>query len=118
MEELENEALRDFDRVLKAAIGETVSVLLGQGVLAALHQYLGSHHSISSDALPAHLQTLRETLQRAIGFTAATTVERAIARTLYSKLNIRFKSSSNLTLQEYVDEAKRDLAARQFRSKS
>lgn len=107
---LDGETLRDFNRVLVAVIEDTVSALLGHSVLEALHEHLENHHSISKDALPAHLKTLHEVLQRAIGFAASTTVERAVARALYVRLRIRFRSSSNLTLLEYVDEAKRNLA--------
>jgi hypothetical protein len=115
---LEGEASDDFNRVLAEAIEKTISALLGQRVLAALYEHLKKHHSITSDALPAHLKTLHDVLQHSLGFAASTTVERAIARALYSRLNMRFRSTTNLTLLEYVDEAKRNLAAEQSRSRS
>jgi hypothetical protein len=91
-------------------IGETVSALFGQPVLEAFYTHLKNHYAISKNALPAHLPTLHEVLQNTIELAASTTAERAIARALYSRSKIRFTTLSNLTLLEYVDEVKRNLA--------
>ena len=109
-ETLEGEALRDFNRVLASVIQNTISELLGKGVVEPLYAHLQKYYSISKDELPAHLTTLHDVLQYTIGQVASTTVERAIARALCARLKVRFRSSSNLTLLEYVDRAKRDLA--------
>ena len=92
-------------------IGETVSALFGQPVLA-FYTHLKNHYAISKHVMPAHLPTLHEVLQNATGLAVSTTVERAMARALYSRVRLktRFTNSSSLTLLEYVDEAKRNLA--------
>ena len=110
-ETLEDEALRNFDHVLTEAIDGTVSALLSRTVLTALYEHLEKHYSIEYEALPANLKTLHLVLQRTIGFAASTTVERAIAKALYARLKIHFRSTTNLSLLEYVDEAKKNLAA-------
>jgi len=113
---LEGDALRDFNRVLASVIEETISGLLGKQVVQPLYDHLTNHHSIPKDALPSHLTTLHEVLRYTIGLVATGTVERAIARTLCVRLRIPFNSSSDLTLLEYVEEAKRNLAE-QLRSR-
>lgn len=108
-ERLQGVGLHDFDRVLIKAIEETISSLLSKRVLDALYEHLARYHSITRDELPVRLETLHAVMGQAIGYTASATIERAIARGLYSRLNMRFKNSSSSTLLEYVNEAKRNL---------
>jgi hypothetical protein len=113
---LESEALNEFDRALMKAIDGTISALLSPSVLGALYEHLAQHHSITSNELPGRLETLRAVLRQTIGFSASRTVERAIAKTLYSNLKIRFNSNTSQTLVDYVEEAKK-LTSEESRSR-
>lgn len=103
----EGEAVHDLNCALLDAIEETISGLLSRSVLAALYEHLAQRHSIARSELPSRLETLCEVLQQTIGYSATRTVERAIAKALFSRMKIPFNSSPNRTLVDYVEEAKK-----------
>jgi hypothetical protein len=104
----------DFDRILVESIDETITALLSEQVANALYSYLQRVHSISKHEIPNRLGTLSSTLEKTFGPPSSKTISRAIAKKLYTKLDLTFPKhdSSILTLLEYVQEAEIKLRQR------
>jgi len=99
----------DFNVQVNLAIDHVIYDIFGQGVLDSLHNHLKDHYGITSDEIPYRLKTLFETLEQIFGFPGARTLTRAVAREIYYRHNIDFRSIDGFTLQDYVEQAKRIL---------
>jgi hypothetical protein len=97
--------LSEFDRTLIESIDEGVRGLFSQEVVDALHSNLINKESITLEALPEQLQTLHSVLERYFGL-GALTLERTIARNLYSKLGLVFHAVATYQLENYVENAR------------
>jgi len=95
----------DFNSLLVESINETIISLLSVQVAEALYAHLHDHYSITKDEIPYHLDTLLSTLQKIFG-SGGRIVGKAMAKRLYSHLNLRFEDSTTKTLLEYLEEAK------------
>ena len=102
---------KSFNGVLKAAIDETITGVLGQMVHEALYRRLEKKYSVTSDELPYRFDTMCEVLRNTFGIVGSKTLGRAIARNLYRKIGIQFSPRAEYTLTDYVREAKAILAA-------
>ena len=112
----ESDALLEFNQTLVSVIESTISALLGSDAAEAILHCLENHFSTPRSSIPLHLQLLREVLETSIGFIASRTVERAIARTLCSRLKVSFSNSPSFTLIDHVEDARRSYVER-LRSK-
>jgi hypothetical protein len=95
----------DFDAALIASVDEAIRSLFNQQVVDALHSNLKDRRTISWDQIPDQLPTLSLVLEKYFGL-GAPTVERAIARRLYSRFNIEFQSNKSYELTDYVEAAR------------
>jgi hypothetical protein len=106
---------KEFNDILVESIDETITALLSQEVLNALYVHLEKVHSISKDEVPYRLETLFSTLQKTFGVTGSKTISRAVAKKFYAQLQLPFPDlhgNLDLTLTEYVEEAKIKLQER------
>jgi hypothetical protein len=102
-----------FNRILLESIGETISNLLSKKVEGALYTHLENVQSVSKDAIPSQLDVLSQTLEDIFGATGSLTISRAIARRLYTKLEMAdIPVAPARTLKEYVENAKKNLRRR------
>ena len=108
----ESDALLEFNQTLVSVIESTISALLGSDAAEAILHCLENHFSTPRSSIPLHLQLLREVLETSIGFIASRTVERAIARTLCSRLKVSFSNSPSFTLIDHVEDARRSYVER------
>jgi hypothetical protein len=100
--------LSDFNKTLIESTDEGVKSLFSQKVVDALHSNLKNKRSITPDAVPDQLQTLHIVLEKYFGL-GALTVEKAIARSFYSKLGLRFQGVGTYQLEDYVENARNKL---------
>lgn len=100
----------EFNKVLLEAFDQTINDLLGLIVLHALYEWLAQKHNISRDELPYHLETPFEQFEVVFGVKGAQTIGRALAIRLYGKLGLTFESLPNLSLEQYIEMAKKRLA--------
>jgi hypothetical protein len=100
---------KDFNGRLLKSINETLSDLLGQSVLEALHKHLKELHDVTPDEVPHRLDTLFEIFEYTFGVAATKTIGRAIARNFYARIGLQFVGIENYGLQDYVEQAKRTI---------
>ena len=100
----------DFNDELKRVIDSVIFGIVGQNVLRALHKHLKERYDITPNEIPYRLDTLFEILENTFGVTAARTLGNVIVRRLYFRYNLQFGDTKGYRLQDYVDEAKRQLA--------
>lgn len=104
-----------FNDALVESIDETISALLSQEVLDAMYAHIEKVHSISKDKVPDRLETLISTLEKTFGAAGSKTISNAVAKKLYTKLQLPFADlhgNPGPTLIEYVEKAKIGLQAR------
>lgn len=102
----------EFNEKVHQAIDEALSEMLGQTVLHALYTHLRNQYDISRDELPYRLETLYQVLGNIFGVVGAKTIGNDVARKLYHMLDLNFTQTSNFTLKDYIDQAKRMLSQR------
>ncbi len=100
----------EFNNEVKRAIDDTISSVVGQQVLKAVYDHLKDHYGITGDEVPYRLATLFDTLEQTFGFKGALTLSRVIARRVYAKMGLRFIELPNYRLQDYLEQAKKQLA--------
>jgi hypothetical protein len=101
----------DFNGTLKKAIDEAILGVFGQGVRETLYRILNEKHSVTIDELPYRIETVWDVLEHGLGYVGSRTVGRSIAKLFYSKLGLRFVVMPGWRLQDYVEDAKKKLAA-------
>lgn len=98
----------EFNTALLESIDEVIRSLLSQAVLDALRSNLKNKRSINPEDIPDHLQTLSVVLKKYFG-PGAHTIEKAIARRLYSKYGLEFQKNEDYELTDYVENARSKL---------
>jgi len=102
----------DFNRLLSAAIEDTIQELLGLSILEALGSELRTKHDISSEELPYRLETAYDILENRFGVVGAETIGPTIAENLYGKLGLPFQNHDGYSLPQYIRTAKSALSER------
>ena len=99
---------REFNSVLVESIDETITTLLSRQVANAIYCHLEKDHCITKDEIPYRLDTLFSMVEDTLGTPSSKTLSKAVAKNLYTKLELDFPKHKgpNLTLGEYVEEAK------------
>jgi hypothetical protein len=105
---------KDFNDEVKQAIDGAIFGIVGQEVLRALHKHLREKYDVTPDEIPYRLDTLFGVLEDTFGVKGAKTLGNAIARRLYFRYNLQFGETEGYRLQDYVEQAKRQLAQRSF----
>lgn len=103
---------KEFNDEVKRAIDDAISTVLGQQVLKALYDHLKGHYDITSDEVSYRLDTLFDTLEKTFGFKGALTLSRVIAKRVYARMGLRFIELPDYRLQDYLEQAKEQLAER------
>ena len=99
----------EFNDALVDAIDETIREVLSPQVLDSLYVALKKRFDVGRDELPYRVETLYELLAEFFGVVGSRTLSRGIARRLFQKLDLEFKNLSEVGLEGYVEEAKRQL---------
>jgi len=99
----------EFNDEVKRAIDNVISTVLGSQVVKALYFHLKEHYDISSDEIPYRLDTLFDALEKTFGVKGALTLGRVIARRFYARMGLKFVELGNYKLQDYLEQAKRQL---------
>ena len=102
----------DFNATVLLSINDTISSLLGDSVLTALHTHLQENYGMVQEEIPYQIDTLFGILENVLGVPSAKTIGWAIARDFYSRVGIPFTAKENCTLKDYLEIAKKDLANR------
>jgi hypothetical protein len=97
---------RDLNETLSRCIDETVVGVMGPLGLEGLYLDLFAKSSVTREQLPNHLEIMLATLEENFGSGPTRVISRAIARRLYSELNIDFANKPDLGLTGYVHEVK------------
>jgi hypothetical protein len=98
----------EFSAALLESMDEAIRSLLSQQVADALHQNLRNNKSIEPEDIPQQLPTVSIVLKKYFG-PSANTLEKAIARRLYSKYGLEFQSNRDYQLKDYVENARNKL---------
>lgn len=102
----------DFNNDVKVAIDDAVADLVGPNVLVSLYQHLVTHYDLSGLEVPYRLDTLFEVFENVFGVAGARTIERTIAKRLYFRLGLDFHEAQNYRLEDYLEQAKKELVRR------
>ena len=102
----------DFNRLLSAAIEDTIQEFLGPSIQGALESELKTKYDISNEELPYRLETVYNILESRFGVVGAETLGPSIAKTLYAKLGLPFQNHDGYSLPQYIRTAKSTLSER------
>jgi hypothetical protein len=102
----------ELSGVLLESIDETVTALLSRKVADSLYVYVEKVHSIPRNEVPHRLDLLVPVLERIFGAGGSRTICKAIARNLYTKLDVEFFDLPSRTFLEFVEGAKIKLRER------
>ena len=100
---------KEFNSEVKRSVDGAIYVIVGQDVLRALYTHLKEHYDITPDEIPYRLDSMFETLEQTFGVKGARTLSRSIAKRLYFRLNLQFVETENYRLQDYIEQAKKEL---------
>jgi len=100
--------VNDFDGALIESVDDAIRSVFSQQVVDALHSNLKDKRTISWNQIPNQLPTLSLVLEKYFGL-GAPTVERTIARRLYSRFNLEFANKNDCELKDYVENARQKL---------
>jgi hypothetical protein len=89
--------------LLLDCISETLTDLLGTRVREAVYDYMERNCHVARNEIPEHLDDLFKLLERCFGARSMDVIGRAIARNLYSKLDLRFESVPKFRLIDYLE---------------
>jgi hypothetical protein len=95
----------EFNRALLQSLKETITALLGKSVAGALSYHLYAYLGIAEDDIPSHLNALFSTLNHSFGV-SGNVIGRAIVKRFYAKLGLTFVETPNVTLIQYIEDAK------------
>ena len=101
--------VKEFDSEVKRSIESAIYGTVGGGVLKALYKHLKEQYNISPAEIPYRLDAVFETLEQTFGVKGARTLSRAIAKRLNFRLNLQFVEKDDYRLQDYVEQAKKQL---------
>jgi hypothetical protein len=102
-----------FNKILLECIDETILNLLSKKVEDALYAHVERVWSVSRDEIPDRLDVLSRTLEDTFGATGSLTISRAIAKRLYSKLEMDdIPVPPARTLKEYIENARKNFRRR------
>jgi len=99
------ETVKDrFDRILLQAIDEGLHVF-GESTRHVIYYHIASKHRIERERIPERLEAFHEALKGMLG-EGSKVVEKQIAKSMYSMLDLKFREYDEWTLVDYVNDAK------------
>jgi hypothetical protein len=102
----------DFNDEVKFAIDDAIRGIVGVNVLQSLYEHLKNRYDITSEEIPYRLDILFQTLEHTFGAAGARTLTNATAKRIYLKYNLQFTEIQGYRLQDYLEQAKKQLAER------
>jgi len=109
-------AAKSLDDLLVGCIEETLLDLVGSRAGEAIYDYLERGHSLSRGEIPNHLNIFLSLLEETFG-KGSKTIDRAIIKRLYAKLELKFESKPQFEFMDYL-EAVRAMSARSREERS
>ena len=100
---------KEFNSEVKRAVDGAIYGIVGQDVLRTFHAVLKEQYNINPNEIPFHPVTVFDTLEHTFGAKGARTISRAIAKRLCYRLNLQFAEMDNYRLQDYLEQAKKEL---------
>ena len=101
--------VKEFNNEVKRSVDGTIYAIVGRIVLRALYTHLNEHYDITPDEIPYRLDSPFATLEHTFGVKGARTISRAIAKRLYYRVNLQLVEIENYRLQDYIEQAKKEL---------
>jgi len=99
------ETIKDrFDRILLQAIDEGLHVF-GESTRCVIYYHIVSKHRIERERIPERLEAFHEALKGMLG-EGSKVVEKQIAKSMYSMLDLTFREYDEWTIVDYVNDAK------------
>ena len=81
-------------------------IVLGKIVRQAIYERIEKDHGLKRADIPEQLEAFHKALESTLGVSAKT-VEKLIAKNLYSRLGLNFTAHENWILVDYVNHAKK-----------
>ena len=100
---------KEFNSETKRAVDGAIYGIMGRDVLKAFHELLKERYHLTPDQIPHRVDAVFEILEHTFGFKGARTISRAIAKRLYYRLNLQLVERPDYTLQDYLEQAKKEL---------
>lgn len=104
--------MREFNEALVEAVEETISELMSSRVAQQVLAVLKTDFSVDRHEIPYRLDTVLSMLESKFGAGPGRTISRLIVRRLYEKLGLRLTEEEGLSILDYVEQAKRELASK------
>jgi len=98
-------------RFLLRTFDEGLSVL-GRGSMKAIYDHLKRQYALEREDIPARLGLFHTSLENMCGSKGAMLVERQIARSMCSRLKLKYKENHQWDFASYVAKAMRKLKLR------
>ena len=102
----------EFNDEVRRVIDDAIRGIVGVNVLQSLHKHLKNRYDITPEEIPYRLDMLFQTLEETFGVAGARTIANAIAKRIYLKYNLQFTETQGYRLQDYLEQAKKQLAER------
>jgi len=97
----------EFNTIFIEAFEQSIRDLLGSDVLSSLYVALERSHNVTRNDLPKRFDVANVLLEHIFGVRASRRICMGMVRRLYRKLNLDFHDNPNLTLADYIENAKR-----------
>jgi len=101
----EERAPREFDSLFLKTLDEEITSLFSVEVTKSLYSSLFKFHGITREMIPSQMDKLQTTFQQVFG-RSSVVIERHISKRLYASLGLQFVPRANITLADYVGNAK------------
>jgi hypothetical protein len=96
----------EFDRLLADSLNQSAATVLGEIASKALFEVIENKYAVARNRIPERPEELTLALERSVGIAVSKTIERIVAKRLYSKLGLTFVGKTNWRLADYVREAR------------
>lgn len=95
--------------MLLESIGETIHALLGDEPQRVLFKRLGNDFHLKREEIPDRLEDFENAMVLLLGAVITHVITRAIARCLYTKLEISYNNEKNWSLSMYMQDCSRQV---------
>lgn len=96
----------ELRRLLLESIDETIHILLGDKPQRVLFKRLGNDFHLKREEIPDRLEDFENAMVLLLGSVIALVITRAIARCLYTKLEIPYHDRKDYTLKMHAQDCR------------
>jgi len=97
-------------KLLSDSIDEVLINLVGTRAREATYDYMERNHSTARSEIPGHLDEFLSLFERTFGVAGRKVIGRAIAKKVYSKLDLEFYPIPHFELTDYLERIKTGFA--------